>query len=143
MVESERGGQRRLGERGMVSVWVAVALMAFIVIVGIGVDFAGHAAASQDARAVASEAARAGGQHLVIDSGRARPDLYNAIRAADAFIAASPYTGTTTIHGGDTVTVDVTGTYDTQFLGIISVTTLPLRESGSATVISVLEGTQQ
>ena len=52
----------------MVSVWVSVALVAFIVIIGIGVDFAGHAGASQDASAVADEAARAGGQHLDLET---------------------------------------------------------------------------
>lgn len=133
----------RRGERGMVSVWVAVALVGFIVIVGLGVDFAGHAAASQDARTVAGEAARAGGQHLNLDTGRARPDIHSAIQAANAYVAGSPYRGATTIHGGDTITVTVTGAYRTQFLAIIGITGLPLNESGSATVKSVLQGTQQ
>ena len=127
----------------MVSVWVAVALVAFIVIVGIGVDFAGHAAASQEARAVADEAARAGGQHLTLDSGRARPDVHDAIRAANAFIAGSPFRGTTTVRRGDTVTVTVSGRYETQFLSIIGISTLPLNETGSATVKSVIGGTEQ
>ncbi|AQP48512.1 hypothetical protein BW730_14350 [Tessaracoccus aquimaris] len=131
------------GERGMVSVWVAVAMVAFIVIVGLGVDFAGHAAASQDARGVAAEAARAGGQHLTMDSGRARPDVNGAIRAANAYVAGSPYSGSTNVRGGDTVTVTVTGRYSTQFLSIIGIDALALNETGSATVTSVLGGTQQ
>ena len=68
------GHGKKRGERGMVSVWVSVALVAFIVTIGIGIDFAGHAGAAQHARAVADAAARAGGQHLTLDSGRARPD---------------------------------------------------------------------
>ena len=143
----------------MVSVWVSVALVAFIVTIGIGIDFAGHAGAAQHARAVADEAARAGGQHLTLDSGRARPDVHTAIAAANTYVAASPYTGTTTISGGDnlarphaittaisggdTITVTVTGTYDCQFLSIIGITTLRVTETGTATVKSVLGGTEQ
>ncbi|MBB1510971.1 pilus assembly protein [Tessaracoccus sp. MC1756] len=130
-------------ERGMVSVWVAVALVAFIVIVGIGVDFAGHTAASQDARAIAAEAARAGGQHLTLDSGRARPDVHGAIRAASAYVAGSPYRGSTSVRGGDTVTVVVTGRYETQFLSIIGISGLPVNEAGSATVKSVMGSSEQ
>lgn len=134
---------RNGGERGMVSVWVSVALVAFMVIVGIGVDFAGHVGASQDARAVADEAARAGGQHLTLATGRARPDIHAAITAANTYVAASPYTGTTSIHGGDTITVTATGRYTCQFLSIIGINTLRVSETGTATVKSVLGGTEQ
>jgi Flp pilus assembly protein TadG len=127
----------------MVSVWVAVALVAFIVTIGIGVDFAGHAGAAQNARAVADEAARAGGQQLTLDSGRARPNVHAAISAANAYVAASPYTGSTSIRGGDTITVTATGTYDCLFLSIIGITTLRVEETGTAEVKSVLGGTEQ
>lgn len=142
-VEHTRAASSSPGERGMVSVWVAVALFAFIVAVGIGVDFAGHAAATQDARAVAAEAARAGGQQLRVDGGRARPDVHRAIQAANAYVAASTYQGNTSIRGGDTVAVTVTGTYDTQFLSIIGLSGIPVEATGHATVRSVLGGTQQ
>ena len=131
------------GERGMVSVWVSVAMVAFIVTIGIGVDFAGHAGAAQDARAVANEAARAGGQQLTLDSGRARPNVHAAITAANAYVAASPFTGSTSIRGGDTITVTATGTYDCLFLSIIGITTLRVEETGTAEVKSVLGGTEQ
>ncbi len=123
----------------MVSVWVSVALVAFILVIGIGVDFAGHAVSSQDARAVAAEAARAGGQQLTVTSGRARPDVHAAI----TYVAATPYTGSTTVHGGDTITVTVTGHYTCSFLSIIGITRLPVRETGTASVKSVLGGDEQ
>ena len=44
--------------------WTAVALIGFIVIIGIGVDFTCHTKATQEARSIAAEAARAGHQHL-------------------------------------------------------------------------------
>lgn len=130
-------------ERGMVAVWVSVALVAFIVVIGIGVDFAGHAGASQDARAVAAEAARAGGQHLTLDSGRARPDVHAAIQAANTYAAASPYTASTAVSGGDSITVTTTGTYQTTFLSIIGITSLRVSGTGTATVTSVLGGAEQ
>lgn len=133
----------RADERGMVAVWVSVALVAFIVVIGIGVDFAGHAGASQDARAVAAEAARAGGQHLTLDSSRARPDVHAAIQAANAYAAASPYTATSTVTGGDSITVATTGTYQTTFLAIIGITSLRVSGTGTATVTSVLGGAEQ
>lgn len=134
---------RRRDERGMVAVWVSVSLVAFILVIGIGVDFAGHAGASQDASAVADEAARAGGQHLTLATGRARPDIHAAITAANAYVAASPYTGTTSVRGGDTITVTATGHYTCQFLSIIGISTLRVNETGTATVKSVLGGTEQ
>ncbi len=127
----------------MVSVWVSVALVAFMLVIGIGVDFAGHTTTAQDARAVAAEAARAGGQQLTVTSGRARPDVHAAITAANTYVAATPYTGATTVHGGDTITVTVTGHYTCSFLSIIGITALPVRETGTASVKSVLGGDEQ
>ena len=45
--------------------------------------------------------------------------------------------------GTETITVTVTGTYDCQFLSIIGITTLRVTETGTATVKSVLGGTEQ
>ena len=54
-------------ERGVsLSVWTAVAMPAFIVAVGLGVDFSGHAAAEQEARAIAGQAARAATHEVVL-----------------------------------------------------------------------------
>ena len=69
--------------------------------------------------------------------------MHTAIAAANTYVAASPYTGTTAISGGDTITVTVTGHYDCQFLSIIGITTLRVTETGTATVKSVLGGTEQ
>lgn len=129
-------------ERGMVSVWVSAALVAFIVCVGLGVDFAGHAAAEQQARAVAAEAARAGGQFLIIEPGtRPRPDVHMAVQAANHYTAASSYRAATTVEG-NTIHVQVTGTYQTEFLGIIGIGTLPIRVDGAATITPVIQGTE-
>ena len=41
---------RDRSERGAITVWTAVALIGFILIVGIGVDFAGQVRATQEAQ---------------------------------------------------------------------------------------------
>ena len=128
------------GERGVISVWVSIALVAFMICVGIGVDFAGHATAEQHARAVAAEAARAGGQFLQVHPGlRPRPDVYAATQAAQTYVAGSDFTGVVIVQAG-TIRVSVTGTYSCQFLGIIGITTLPLQGEGAATVTPVIAG---
>lgn len=128
----------------MVAVWSAVVLLAFMVIVGIGVDFAGHAGMAQDARAVADEAARAGGQRLELSSGQARVDVHGAIQAANLYVAGSDFVAVSTVvRGGTEVTVTVRGSYPCRFLSIVGVSSLPVRVTGSADVRSVLGGEQQ
>lgn len=128
-------------ERGAIAVWAAVAIPAFVVVIGMGVDFSGHATAQQEARAVAAEAARAGGQYLDAGPGtRPRPNPVMARRAAMAYVAASDYSGSVTV-GGGTVAVSVSGSYETLFLGIIGVNSLPLRAEGAATIQVVVDGT--
>ncbi|GAB3821928.1 hypothetical protein GCM10028820_31530 [Tessaracoccus terricola] len=127
-------------ERGSISVWVSMALVAFMVCLGIGVDFAGHAAADQHARAVAAEAARAGGQFLETQPGsRPRPDVYAATQAATAYITASGFAGFATVEDG-VIHTTVTGTVQTNFLGIVGISTLPLSAEGAAEVIPVIHG---
>lgn len=132
----------RHSERGMVAVWTAVGMVAFIVIIGIGVDFAGHARTTQDAQAVA-QAARAGGQHLELTSARARPDIHQALAAANNYIASSEFTGSSRIQGGSTVHVQVAGTYRSQFLTIIGINSLPVSASGAATVVTTIQGSEE
>ena len=120
-------------ERGAITVWVTAALLGFIVAIGLGVDFAGHARAQQEARGVAAEAARAGGQHLSFTDGRLAPDTGSAVRAAQDYVAASRFSGSVRIHDGE-IEVTVTGQYSCVFLGIIGVRTLPVEGVGTAEV---------
>src|SRR4051794_15957813 len=55
-------------ERGSVSLWAVLVATTLIVMVGMAVDFGGQAVAEQRARAVAGEAARAGGQEVELDA---------------------------------------------------------------------------
>ncbi|RMB60117.1 TadE/TadG family type IV pilus assembly protein [Tessaracoccus antarcticus] len=130
-------------QRGSLAVWTALVMPAFVLCVGLGVDFAGHAAAQQEARAVAGEAARAAGQYLQVSEGRVRPDKFRAERAALDFVAASSLTGTAVADPDGSITVTVHGTFPTQFLGMIGINTLPLDATGSARVVSVIAGNEE
>ncbi len=120
-------------ERGAITVWVTAALLGFIVAIGLGVDFAGHARATQEARGVAAEAARAGGQHLSLHGGQLLPDQATAMRAAQNYVAASDFTGEARIQG-DVIEVRVTGEYRCLFLGVIGIQTLKVEAVGTADV---------
>ena len=54
-------------ERGSVSLWAVLVAFCLTVIVGIAVDFSGQAVAEQQARSIAFEAARTGGQQVNLD----------------------------------------------------------------------------
>ncbi|SDL80949.1 pilus assembly protein TadG-related protein, partial [Tessaracoccus oleiagri] len=90
---------RRHRERGAIAVWTAVGLLGFLLAIGIGVDFSGHARATQEARAVAAEAARAGGQRITLTGGRAAPAQQAAASAAERFAARSGFHATATVNG--------------------------------------------
>ena len=130
-------------EKGALATWTALVLPAFILCVGLGVDFSGHATSQQEARSIANEAARAGGQYLEVRDGRARPDKYRAEQAANDYVAASSFTSTVTVSADGLISVRVRGEYTTQFLGMIGVDTLPLRATGNARVVSVIDGNEE
>lgn len=131
----------RRDERGLsLAVWATVALPAFVLAVGLGVDFAGHATAEQDCRAVAREAARTAGQQVAITlEGDPVLNVSAARRAATSKLSGSGYTGTVRIDG-HTITVTAGGEYRTLFLGLIGVDALPVDGMGSAEVERAFEG---
>ncbi len=130
-------------ERGSLAVWTALVMPAFILCVGLGVDLSGHAAAEQEARAVAQEAARAGGQYLLVVDGRARPDVVRAERAAISYVSATSLAGNASAHTDGSITVTVTGQHSTRFLSMIGVNSLSLKATGTAQVVSVIDGNEE
>lgn len=133
-------------ERGSISLWAALAALCMIVIVGIAVDFGGQAVAEQQARSVAFEAARTGGQQVNLDQlvrgGQAQTDPYKAAAAANAYLADAGVVGSVTVNS-DTVTVTITSSYQCSFLSIIGINSLPVTGTASADTLRVYEGTQR
>lgn len=63
-------------------------------------------------------------------------DAPQAIRAAHDYLAGSPFTGSAFV-SGDVVTVDVTGSYECQFLSIIGINAIGVSGIASSQVHSV------
>lgn len=137
------GSPARRDERGLsLSVWTAVAMPAFIIAVGLGVDFSGHTAAQQEARAVAAQAARAATHETVLTASGPQLDVAAARRAGRDFAADAGFPAEVGVERGSRVRVTVTGSYRTVFLGLIGVDSITFQSSGTAEALSVLDGEQ-
>ncbi|MGW5434110.1 TadE/TadG family type IV pilus assembly protein [Streptomyces sp. NPDC004059] len=130
----------RLEDRGGVTLFVAVCVIALIGIIGVAVDGGATMRATERADYIAGEAARAGGQ--AIDpadaiSGRAIVvDPQAAAAAARAYLNSAGATGTVNVSGdGKTLTVTVTGSLDTTFLSAVGIGSLPVTGHGTATLL--------
>ena len=134
----------RHDERGLsLSVWTAIAMPAFIVVLGLGVDLAGHAAATQDARAVAGQAARAGSHEVTITVDGPVLSADAAKRTARDFMASSGYDASVTVSGAHVVEVTARGRYETTFLGIIGIHEVPFDATATARAVPVLDGVER
>jgi len=133
--------RRTRDERGVsLSVWTAVAMPAFVLTVGLGVDFSGHAEAEQEARSIATEAARAAAHEVVITDAGLRLDAGAARRSGQAFAADAGYRASVDVIGARTARVTISGSHQTIFLGLIGIKEIDFEVSSSATAISTLDG---
>ncbi len=132
---------RRLwDDRGGVTVFVAVCVIALIGIIGVAVDGGSKMRAVERADYIAGEAARAGGQ--AIDPAQAISGTaivagpQDAQAAAHAHLRSAGATGTVSVSGdGRTLTVPVTGSYDTKFLAAVGIGSLTVTGQGAATLL--------
>lgn len=128
-------------ERGLaLSVWATMALPAFIIAVGIGVDFAGHTTAEQEARSVAAQAARAATHEVVLTGGGVAIDVPRAKVSAVGFAATAGYPATVTVSGGQRATVTIAAAYDTVFLGLIGIHEIGYEVTGTARIVATTGG---
>lgn len=137
----------RRDESGSISIWMAVASLAMMVLVGLAVDLGGQVHAKQRAHDIAAEAARTGGEHVqagpAIEGRYVSVDTAAARAAAEQYLATAGVTGTVTITGGDTITVDVTDTYSPKFLSFIGIGDLTVTSDASARLVRSLGGTER
>lgn len=123
-------------QAGSFTPMVAVAAVAVFIAIGLSVDGGGRMAALEHADGVAAEAARAGGQELVLsDAIRGTADRIDPAAARTAalnYLHEAGATGTVDVDpAGDRITVIVTVTYDPIMLGLIGAG--PWTETGTAT----------
>ncbi|MFI6494301.1 pilus assembly protein TadG-related protein [Streptomyces sp. NPDC050564] len=127
-------------DRGGVTVFVAICVVALLGIIGVAVDGGGKMRATERADFIATEAARAGGQ--AIDPAQAVPgnaitvDSQAAQAAAQAYLRSAHMAGTVAVSAdGKTLTVTTTGSYDTKFLSVAGIGSLSVTGHGTATLL--------
>ncbi|MCC2280841.1 pilus assembly protein TadG-related protein [Streptomyces sp. ET3-23] len=127
-------------DRGSVAVYTAVCTLALLGIIGLVLDGGGKLRATERADALASEAARAGGQ--AIDPAKAitgttiTADPQAAQAAAQAYLAHSSTPGSVNLSSdGKTLTVTTHTRYTTTFLPVLGITSLPVDGHGQATLL--------
>jgi len=135
-------------DKGSVTIWLALASVVMIVLVGVAVDLSGQVYAQQHARDIAAQAARTAGQQIDASLGvrgiGAQTNTAQAIAAAKSYIAAAGMEGDASITGGGTtITVSVVDTYETKFLSIIGLTSLRVTGSAETRVVRVVGGVER
>ena len=130
---------RTRNERGSASIWAILVIAgAFTVLLGLVVDggrvidarIAASRAAAQSARigadALSSASVRNGNNAIDVDAAKAR---------AQKYLDDAGMTGTVSVTG-QTVSVTVTGSSETQILGVIGITSFPIEETETAQAIT-------
>ena len=139
--------RRHADERGSLTVWIALASLVMMVLVGLAVDLGGQVHAQQRAHDLAAQAARAGGEQVqaapAIQGRYARIDTAAARVAAQDYLDAAGVDGTVSVTGGDTIHVTVTDAYDPRFLPFLGITHLDVSDTASARLVRTLGGTEQ
>ncbi|MFZ5872256.1 MAG: pilus assembly protein TadG-related protein [Actinomycetota bacterium] len=129
--------ERWYGDTGSVTVFAVVAVAGLMVLAGLVVDGGAKVRALQRADRLAAEAGRAGGQAIdvpaAITGDAPTIDTRAAVQAAQLYLRANGVTGEVSVaDAGDSLTVNVTTSADTVFLGMVGVHTMTVR--GTATV---------
>ena len=136
----------RTDERGSATIWMALTVVAFMLIVGLAVDLGGRLHAVQAVNDIAAEAARTGAQHPTTGQSmrghNPTLDPAQATAAALAHIHASGHTGTAAIRTG-TIHVTVTGSYQPIFLTSIGIGPLSVTGTGEARLVRAQNGTER
>lgn len=131
-------GERRRDERGSISVWMIASAIALIGIAGIGTDLTGQVHTKQHAQDVAAQAARVGAEQVsgdVVSGTTATVNFAAARYAAQQYLQEAGLTGTVSVVNGTTIEVTTTETYDTTFLGLLSISHLKVTGDATAQLI--------
>lgn len=129
-----------MNERGSVTVFLAVAAVGLLALLGLVVDGAAKVRAVQRADRVAAEAARAAGQAVDLTGVMAgegiRVDRRAAVAAADAYLREARAEGRARVApGGRTVIVTTSATQPTVFLGLIGIGEFRVRGSAEVDLV--------
>jgi Flp pilus assembly protein TadG len=131
--DRERGG-------GAVSAPMAIAALALLAAIGLGIDGVRAAQGLATADAVAEEAARAAGQALDVDElrrGSSVVDPAAAVAAAQAHLAAAGVDGTVTVVAPQRIRVEARITQPTVLLGLVGRTEITSSGAAEAVLVAV------
>ena len=109
---------------------VPMAALAALICVGIGVDFSGQTIAEQQLRDQAAHCAREGATQATLGA----KSTATAVNLAYQCLSRDGLNGTVTL-SGMTLTVDLSGTYETKLLTTIAINSLPIRGISSAEIL--------
>ena len=132
-------------ERGAVTVFLSVAAIGLLAMLGLAVDGAAKVRAVQRADRLAAEAARAAGQAVdltaVLAGDSIRVDRRAAVAAATAYLAAAGAQGHAVVAaGGRSLQVTTTATQPTIFLGLVGVPRFTVTGRADVDLIDSPEG---
>lgn len=132
--------QRLEGDDGSIAVYTAIVTIVLLGIIGLVLDGGGKLCATERADALAAEAARAAGQAIdpaAAITGRAiRVDPQVAAAAALAYLHQAGAAGQVSISPDRTrLQVSVHGVYETKFLPVVGITSMPVTGQGTATLL--------
>lgn len=123
------------------TIWVLVMSLAVLLMAGLAVDGGAQLRSAARAERTATEAARAGLQAYSL-TGEA--DTEAAIAAAERYLSAADtdhqLVGTVAITADNEITVDVTVTVRTAFLGLVGINDVSAKGSGRAQLVRSVDG---
>jgi hypothetical protein len=126
-------------QRGSASIWAMLLTAgAFTVLLGLVVDGGRVIDARLESSRTAAQAARVAADTLSESSVRSARDgvaTAAAVDRAQSYLAEAQMTGTVRVEG-NTVSVTVTGSSDTEILGVIGIESFPIRETQTARAIT-------
>jgi len=137
------------GERGSLTLMLAVLFVTLIALAGVIVDGGAKLALAENATSVAQEAARAGAglvdRPTAYSTGNFVVDQDQAIAAADQYLTAAGYPpgAGPGPAGQNSITVTVTVTRPTHFLSIIGIDTMSTTGTATARLVSGVTGPGQ
>lgn len=127
-------------ERGSATAFLAVAVLALLLMAGLVVDGGGKVRAAQRADRIAAEAGRVAGQQIdlpqAVAGQRPRVSPAAAVEAARTYLRQAEVTGEVAVSPDRReITIEVTTVTSTVFLGLVGLNELTARGSATVTLV--------
>ncbi|RBQ13969.1 hypothetical protein DP939_43090 [Spongiactinospora rosea] len=137
-----------IGEKGSITLFVAVFAFALLVCAGLVVDGGAKIQAYREAYAVAEEAARAGAGQVSLDhayrhGGRLQIDRAKAMAGVQAYLRSVGHSGDASMPAGGAVQVSVTVSRPTVLLSMIGIGEVTATATATAALLQGIDQGEQ